>query len=315
MKFVIGTSEHTTQIVELLKITLGESLTKKTVEFWNWKHNQNPFGASKIILAFDGDLLIGVRAFMCWEFINKNEIVKCVRAVDTAVHPNYQGKGVFSKLTKVALDDCQKDGIDIVFNTPNKISKIGYLKLGWVEIGKLPIRLSFPLKIPRIYNEQALTELLSGYEINSINNFDFNTISKKISTPLTSVFINWRYVNCPINKYYNISKTNEYILIFRIRKVKLFTEMRLCEVAFNGNNICINDAISRLKSIIKMVRPAYVSCANNDSIPPTFFKKLFFLPSLKIGPIVTLKNVNYQAFESFKNFEIWQPTLGCLELF
>ena len=49
MKFISGTDEHTSQIVELLKITLGESLTKKTVEFWNWKHNENPFGKSKII--------------------------------------------------------------------------------------------------------------------------------------------------------------------------------------------------------------------------------------------------------------------------
>ena len=139
MKFVTGTEEHTRQIVELLKITLGESLTKKTIEFWNWKHTENPFGKSKIILAFDGEMLVGVRAFMCWQFSNATETIKCVRAVDTAVHPSYQGKGIFSKLTIRSLDECKKDNISIVFNTPNKISKIGYLKLGWVDIGKLPL--------------------------------------------------------------------------------------------------------------------------------------------------------------------------------
>ena len=315
MKFITGTKEHTNQIVELLKITLGESLTKKTAEFWNWKHNENPFGTSKIILAFDGGLLIGVRAFMCWEFTNKQATIKCVRAVDTAVHPNYQGKGIFLKLTNAALEDCKKDGVHIVFNTPNKISKIGYLKLGWVEIGKLPIRLSFPLKIPRIYNKQLISELLADYEINSTDELDFNTFCNIFSTPLSSNFLNWRYVNCPISKYYNISKTDKYSIIFRIKKVKSFFEMRLCEVLINKGDSCSNEAVLNVIKIIKIIRPAYISCAKSDSIPSSFFSKLFFLPILKVGPIVTVKNVNYQSFESFKNFEIWQPTIGCLELF
>jgi hypothetical protein len=52
MKFIAASKEHSNQIVELLKIALGESLMPKSVKFWNWKHNENPFGKSKIILAF-----------------------------------------------------------------------------------------------------------------------------------------------------------------------------------------------------------------------------------------------------------------------
>jgi GNAT superfamily N-acetyltransferase len=315
MRFVTGTEEHTSQIVELLKITLGESLTKKTVEFWDWKHNENPFGKSKMILAFDGEMLVGVRAFMCWQFSNVSETLKCVRAVDTAVHPSYQGKGIFSKLTMAALDDCKNDNIKLVFNTPNKISKIGYLKLGWIEIGKLPLRLLFPFKIPRIYNEKLLRELLANCEIGKINKLNINTNTNKFSTPLNFDYINWRYTNCPIDRYYCITKTDKFLIIFRIKKVKSFVEMRLCEVVINNNEFSINEAVKNIRKVIKIIRPAFVSCVNNDNILSAFFTKLYFFPNLKVGPIVTLKNINYNCFEDFKNYNIWQPTLGCMELF
>ena len=315
MKFIAGTEEYTCQIVELLKITLGESLTKKTLEFWNWKHNENPFGKSKIILAFDGELLVGVRAFMCWRFSSAKESIKCVRAVDTAVHPSYQGKGIFSKLTMAALNDCKKDNIKLVFNTPNKISKIGYLKMGWIEIGKLPLRLTLPLQIPRIYNKKLLCELLADYEIGKANELNINTLTNKFSTPLSMDYINWRYTNCPIDNYYSISKANKFIVIFRIKKVKTFIEMRLCEVAIKNEEFCITEAVSSIKKLIKIVRPVFLSSADNDNIPTAFFNKLNFSPKLKVGPIVTLRNINYDSFEDFKKYKIWEPTLGCMELF
>jgi len=315
MKFIAASKEHSNQIVELLKVTLGESLIPKSVDFWNWKHNANPFGQSKTILAFDNERLIGVRAFMCWQFSNNNEIVKCVRAVDTAVHPNYQGKGIFSKLTLAALENCKKDNISLVFNTPNKISKIGYLKLGWVELGRLSLRLLIPMHIPKIYNEEFLIKHLKSYEIVKINEVNITTNSDKFSTQLNADYLNWRYVNCPIGKYYSITKASEFIIIFRFKKVKSFTELRLCEVAIDNNKISISQAISSIKEVIKIIRPAFVSCVNNDGIASSFFRKLFFLPNLKIGPVVTLKNINSTNFEEFKNYKIWQPTLGCMELF
>jgi GNAT superfamily N-acetyltransferase len=315
MKFVTATKEHSNQIVELLKITLGESLIPKSVKFWNWKHIENPFGKSKIILAFDGEMLVGVRAFMCWQFSNTTKIVKCVRAVDTAVHPSYQGNGIFSKLTIAALNNCKNDNIKLVFNTPNKISKIGYLKLGWVEIGKLPLRLLIPFKVPRIFNEKLLSELLANYEMRKINELHVNILTNKFSTPLSIDYFNWRYTNCPIDRYYSISEANKFIVIFRIKKAKSLIEMRLCEVVIKDEDSCINEIVSRIKKIIKIIRPAFVSCAINDNIPSAFFKKLHFFPKHKIGPIVTLKNIDYDFFEDFKNYKIWEPTLGCMELF
>jgi hypothetical protein len=66
-------------------------------------------------------------------------VLHAVRAVDTATHPDYQGKGLFNAMTMHGLDVIADDGIDFVFNTPNDKSRPGYLKMGWQEVGRLPV--------------------------------------------------------------------------------------------------------------------------------------------------------------------------------
>ena len=120
MNIRAGIPEDTNSIIELLKKSLGESTIPKSEALWNWKHIKNPFGKSYILLAEENSELIGVRAFMQWKWLWKGKIYKTVRAVDTATHPEHQGKGVFKKLTLQQAEICKKDGVDFIFNTPNK---------------------------------------------------------------------------------------------------------------------------------------------------------------------------------------------------
>src|SRR5690349_5445137 len=141
MQFREATEADIPSIVDLLKLSLGESLMPKSEAFWRWKHVHNPFGSSPVLLALDGEKLIAVRAFMRWEWRQGETIYKAVRAVDTATHPDYQGKGIFRKLTLQLVDLCKQEGFHFIFNTPNKVSKPGYLNMGWQTNGKMPIRI------------------------------------------------------------------------------------------------------------------------------------------------------------------------------
>ena len=60
--------EDTNAIVQLLKESLGEKLLKKSTSIWNFKHHQNPFGESLVLLAEENNQIIGVRAFMKWQW-------------------------------------------------------------------------------------------------------------------------------------------------------------------------------------------------------------------------------------------------------
>lgn len=134
-----ATAQDKDSILVLMCEALGWEDDPRYAALFSWKHESNPFGPSPAWVALRGDEVVGLRTFMRWEFLYEGEIVRAVRAVDTATHPSVRGRGVFSLLTLGALDELVADGVDWVFNTPNDQSMPGYLKMGWKEVGRLPL--------------------------------------------------------------------------------------------------------------------------------------------------------------------------------
>ncbi len=125
-------------IIELLRHSLGREVDPRYERLFAWKHEENAFGPSPAWVAVDGDRLAGFRALMRWEFVDEDRVVRAVRAVDTATHPDYQGRGIFTQLTLHAVEELRAEGVDFVFNTPNDQSRPGYLKMGWQVVGQQP---------------------------------------------------------------------------------------------------------------------------------------------------------------------------------
>ena len=130
-------------ILELCNATLGWADDARFRRLFEWKHLHNAFGASLAWVATHEGNVVGVRFFMQWEFAVEGTPVRAVRAVDTATHPDHQGRGIFTTLTLHGLDELQRDGVGFVFNTPNEKSRPGYLKMGWTEVGHLPAGVRF----------------------------------------------------------------------------------------------------------------------------------------------------------------------------
>jgi len=199
------------QVLELLDAALGGGpVGAWTPELFRWKHAENPFGPSFMLVAEAGGRIVGLRAFMRWQFEAAGRTVRAIRAVDTATHPDYQGRGIFSRLTLEALD-ALRDDVDLVFNTPNEKSLPGYLKMGWRSVGRLPvsIRVLRPVRVLRrlrrldgaerpdtvtpegravsvpdaLADEDGLTRLLSAAQ----------SPSSGLRTPRTTEYLRWRY--------------------------------------------------------------------------------------------------------------------------
>src|SRR3954454_8951437 len=109
------------QILTLAAARLGGREREPNEDLFNWKHRDNPFGASPMWVAEVGGRLAGFRTFLRWEWDRGPGVsmARAVRAVDTATHPDFQGQGIFTKLTMAAVDELAAEGIDFVFNTPN----------------------------------------------------------------------------------------------------------------------------------------------------------------------------------------------------
>ena len=114
---------------------MGPAATR-TVQYWHWKHSENPAGTSLGLAAYDGNgRLVALRPFMRYQVALGGSVVQAVRAVDTAVAPECRRQGIFSDLTAQSLSDLKESGINLIFNTPNKRSAPGYNKLGWRLLG------------------------------------------------------------------------------------------------------------------------------------------------------------------------------------
>ncbi|WP_395293271.1 GNAT family N-acetyltransferase [Kitasatospora hibisci] len=131
-------------VLDLLTASLAGGPTgTRTAEFFRWKHRLNPFGASPGLLAETPEgRLAGVRLFLRWHWHEgaTGRTVTAVRPVDTATHPDFQGRGIFRRLTLDLLGQVGEQA-ELVFNTPNGNSLPGYRRMGWQELGHVPVAL------------------------------------------------------------------------------------------------------------------------------------------------------------------------------
>ncbi|MGM0946812.1 MAG: GNAT family N-acetyltransferase [Bacteroidota bacterium] len=303
-----GEERDMDQIQSLLKASLGERLLPKTKDFWIWKHQENPFGRSPVLLAEKDNQIIGLRTFLKWEFQEKGAIFKALRAVDTAIHPSFQGKGLFKKLTLSLLE--AEIHHDYVFNTPNQKSLPGYEKMGWNKWGKLPIKV-FPVLF------QSKNRGLKKNDWNQvrklINSLETDEkLNEKLQTHLIPGYISWRYEKCPIVNYFFLSDEHSFLLIYRVKQGKSGKELRITDL-FCSNSYNSQSRKSLNLELKELIKTAGVSWVSFSGLSPLLHHlNLGLLPIIKIGPMVTLRNLS-----SSRNLheENWGWSLGDLELF
>jgi len=294
-----------TEIVNLLKQSLGESLIPKSENFWRWKHVENPFGQSPVLVAEENNKLIGVRAFMLWQWQLNGKTLKAARAVDTATHPNHQGKGIFKKLTLQLIEDCKQNHVDFIFNTPNKNSMPGYLKMGWIKAGRLPIRLRFITPFEEFFFRNKVTQQISWEELEKTY-YESNKIHSTITTPKSINYLKWRYQQVPVATYQILKGEENEFVIYRIKEGRL-KELRVVEYLSDKQQIS-----KTLWIQIKIAASKHHARVITLSGKTNNFKKGVLL---NVGPIVTIRQVSRDLPNELVSFKNWSPSLGDLELF
>ncbi|WP_037321015.1 GNAT family N-acetyltransferase [Salegentibacter sp. Hel_I_6] len=294
-------------ILRTLKASLGETSSEKTEEVWRYKHIANPFGESLVLVAEEENEIIGVRAFMRWKWQKGEQVYSAFRAVDTATHPNHQGKGIFKKLTLRALEIGKERGDHFVFNTPNSRSKPGYLKMGWEEVDKLKIQLR-PLNLLQlkkkefdyetIGNEDAIEELLSSY-------FNKLKAADRLFTPKYMAYLKWRYLNNPLQDYIVIF-AKEYFIAGYVKEHKKFNEFRVSEAIISKSG-----KKTAKSAILKMAKESGAKVLSISPDAGFYFKSGI---TGNVGPVLTYKPINLDQ-PDFLTLKTWAYSLGDLELF
>lgn len=288
-------------IIELLRKSLGESTIPKSEALWAWKHEENPFGNSYVLLAEENEELIGLRAFMQWEWQWNEKSYRTIRAVDTATHPEHQGKGIFKKLTLDQLERCRKDNIRFVFNTPNNQSMPGYLKMGWQVQGKMPLKIKAlnPVKtafrlLLKIKPDASTNSSASEWDL-MLKNFDGKQALKiaGLHTPWSTSYVQWRYASNPLFPYSFITDNKNYILIYRIKEHSRFSELRLTDIyLFNKDQAVKRDISSKLKKITRKSAADLLTISGRQLLAHKDYLPAFGpIPIRNAGPTITLRDL------------------------
>ena len=198
-------AEDTPQILLVLRAALGESpLLRRTPELFAWKHLDNPFGRSIVLVATRGSQVIGVRALMRWELVPPSGgTIKCVRPVDTATHPDFSRKGIFRALTLEALDVARDSGVQLVFNTPNRMSAAGYFTMGWKEVGWTGAivrpRLGKAISVENGQSPSLAKAVPDAQPFRAADVADRAPLG--LRTPRTPEYLSWRFSQHPTAQY------------------------------------------------------------------------------------------------------------------
>lgn len=217
---------HAVDILPVLSVSLSDhGITKKTEEFWAWKHQKSPFGRSVGVVATHEGRVVSVRPLMKWDFNGDSNTFHALRAVDTATHPEWRGRGLFRILTEKSIKKAGDEGFCFIFNSPNENSLPGYLKMGWQHVARLKVLLCLPSPLRCTWNlcfrklgkkgndlqswgaiSKGATQSLTGCSdvrriLSEAESFESNRDSNGYRTPRNQEYLYWRYVDQPNSDY------------------------------------------------------------------------------------------------------------------
>lgn len=316
-------------IIALCRASLGWKQGDPNEAFFGWKHDRNPFGMSPAWVAVTPDgQIVGLRVFLRWEFEEPGSTrrITTVRAVDTATHPDWQGKGIFTKLTLAAVEELKQDGLDVVFNTPNDQSRPGYIKMGWQVVGRVPVevRVRSVMAAARLRGARAAAEKWSAGTTAGIDArqalADSDALERLVAklpsatgihTARSVEYYQWRYEFEPLGyQAFPLGDSLEDgVVLFRVRKRGTATELTICDVLAPAGTPTklTRKAIGHLLSAagadyaIGAAAPTLVASLRSGSIPLN-----------RLGPILTWREVSRHGIPERGDLSL---TLGDIELF
>lgn len=209
--------EDLPEVLGVLRRALGETaLLKRTPELWRWKHVDNPFGKSLALVAETDGRIAGVRAMLRWDLETvSGETIRCLRPVDTATDPDFERRGIFRALTEAAVGTATDQGIDLIFNTPNKASGPGYLKMGWQQVGPIGVMVRPLLRRTGGAPDDVAPDpgefFKSGTE--EAGSPVTDRPARGMRTPRTAGYMQWRFAGHPTARYRAISHNGQTAIL------------------------------------------------------------------------------------------------------
>jgi len=188
-------------------------------ERFDWLHSNSPRGRSLSAVCTDGQRIAGMYSVIPKTVKLGEKIYVGGRDIDPVVHPDWRGRGVFTRLLDFALAEFR--GVDFVFNFANPASAPGFLSRDWRSIGPLEDRV-FQTGYTSILSRDFLLWLGTGAKQNTssdptVRELALDEVSDLLSgasgPPAVTkqadriwverdpAYLKWRYLDSPLHRY------------------------------------------------------------------------------------------------------------------
>jgi predicted N-acetyltransferase YhbS len=233
------------QILKLLNQVFSQqqhTRFERGESFWNWKYETSPFGESSIMVAVDEENIVAVGNLWPWEFSCRATMIKALQPCDSVVHPNYQGRGLFSRMRMQGINLAKSLDYNLIFNFPNEQSLPAYLSLGWTYVGKIEwwVKILKPINLikGKFSSVQIVAEkidekyAIDPVKLNRISSYAEN-FDNYIKINHSVEYFNWRFVQ-HYNRMYGMVSAgegrHECCAVFAVNKKGNSREMVVMEL-------------------------------------------------------------------------------------
>ena len=299
-------------ICALFEKVFGKPMGKtESIRHWQWEFLANPVKPISIMLAWDGDRLVGQYTASPVQMYVNGRNVSSTLSLDTMTDPEYGGLGIFRTAADRLYAEQVKAGQSFIYGFPNGNSIHGFVKyLQWHQIMPVPVHIR-PVKIIKTISrtifpgKPSLTEKDSGLSHASLSAYKTNGYKLRLETEFgewaddlwnrccgqhnlwvvrNKAYLNWRYVAKPENKYLIVSvlqglKSVGYMVVAR-------TNMNIGDAVFIVDFLVDTDFKPAgdllIRYVINLAREnecAFVSALLSPGSKYRFmFRKRLFLP-------------------------------------
>jgi GNAT superfamily N-acetyltransferase len=146
-----------TAIIDLLNHVFRRH---RTLEWWRWAYEGNPHGRIDASLTFAGPTLVGQTAAVPLLYVHDGSPLRAARLQDGLVHPEFRGRGVFTRTFRSLTERVRDAGMHFVVGFPNDNSYPAFAgRFGYVHLVDIPTHYLPASRVPRVFPQDGRFEI------------------------------------------------------------------------------------------------------------------------------------------------------------
>lgn len=336
--------EHVGSALHLLGPLLPGWDTETAADVWDWKHKQGPWGPSRVAGFVVKGSVVAVGAFMPWRWRWGDQIVSGVQAGDTATHPDWGRRGLFSRLISKLAELHATDTESWAFGTPNPASLTPYLRLGWESLGPTPQRIR-PVRILRLVTQ------LRTHHANGTPSVDhpcdiqepdrrlcsdapvadaliqpgledlltrWHAADPAATTLRSAEYLRWRYqMNTwlPYGALFVAREGGSALVVARPVCRGALRALLVCELLATPDRVGASIARELLRGLASLAQADYVSaCVKPGTLEAQILGQSGFLPAGRRGPVIIMRSLGTGLDNPPAPLRSWRLSFGDLEV-